>query len=61
MIVFIVLALVSLFSCFYWIFIQYYVLLVEVILSTLTAVLILLEVILGFTLFWEFKNYEKQS
>ena len=61
MIMFIVLALVSILGCFYFMFIQYYVLMIEIIFNVITAVVVVLELVLGFTLFWQFKSYEKQT
>lgn len=57
MAVFVVLTMLGLVFGIYYIFLQYYVLLVEVILFVLLIVLQGLELILGFFACWQFQTY----
>ncbi len=61
MAIFVLLTMVGLVFGIYYIFLQYYVLLVEVILFALMIVLEGLELILGFFACWQFQTYEKQQ
>lgn len=55
------LTLVCMVGAFYFVFLQYYILLVEVLLYALTLVLLVFELLISFACFWQFKNYEKQQ
>jgi hypothetical protein len=61
MAVFMVLTLVGLIFGIYYIFLQYYVLLVEVILFAVLLVFNGTQLIIGFFACWQFQSYEKQQ
>ena len=61
MAVFVLLTLVGLVFSIYFIFLQYFVLLVEVIMYALLLVVEGLQLILGFLACWQFQSYEKQQ
>lgn len=58
---FLVLNLGALILGIYFIFLQFYVLLVEVLLFAGSLVLIGLDIIFGFFACWQFQSYEKQQ
>lgn len=55
------LTLLCILGAFYFVFLQYYILLVEVILYAVTLVLQVFELLISFACFWQFKSYEKQQ
>jgi hypothetical protein len=61
MAIFVLMTMVGLVFGIYYIFLQYFVLLVEVILFVLMIVLEGLQLILGFFACWQFQTYEKQQ
>jgi hypothetical protein len=61
MAVFVLLTIIGLVFSIYYIFLQYFVLLVEVILFAIMIVLESLQLILGFFACWQFQTYEKQQ
>ena len=61
MVGFILATLVAIFFSVYFLVIQYYVLLVEVILMIIIMVCNVFELLLGFFSCWQFQSYEKQQ
>lgn len=55
------LTLLCMFGAFYFVFLQYYILLAEVLLYAITLVLLVFELLISFACFWQFKSYEKQQ
>lgn len=58
---FIIMNLVAFILGIYYIFLQYYVLLVEIIVFAILLIIDGLEIILGFFACWQFQSYEKQQ
>ena len=61
MAVFLVMSLGGIILAVYYIFLQYYVLLIEVLLFAGLLILCVLEMVLGFFACWQFQSYEKQQ
>jgi fatty-acid desaturase len=61
MALFVVLTLVGLLFSVYYLFLQYFVLLVEILLFVVLFVLNVLQLIIGFFACWQFQSYEKQQ
>lgn len=61
MAVFVVLTMVGLLFSVYYLFLQYFVLLVEIVLFVVLLVANVLEMIMGFFACWQFQSYEKQQ
>ena len=59
--VFVILTIVGLVFSVYYLFLQYFVLLVEIVLFVILLVANALELILGFFACWQFHSYEKQQ
>jgi hypothetical protein len=61
MVVFIIGTLLGMILCIYFIVMQYYVLLIEIIMIALLLAADVFEVLIGFISCWQFQSYEKQQ
>jgi hypothetical protein len=61
MVGFIFMTLVGIFFCIYFMFIQYYVMLIEQIFFVVLIILNAMEMLFGFFSCWQFQSYEKQQ